>query len=941
VSITQPDCASTAPQGGDFKDTKPAILPLGDTNEKVSMPDVAGTPQSPPHPELDSDGETCNLKYNQSERYLGNVFKTDSTPDLDANIPALAKFPIMPPDVAVEEVAAVGASHLKQEARVKSHILDSWEDVGAVVTSDPSFNGISPRGKTISRVRRTYTKAKLLDLRLQRSTNAPRDLPSFVVERSAAGDFRAVRRLGPGGPTRGGGAGAGGGGSSSSSATHRYSAASMEDPRRDHYSSRHGTGGRQRKTEHTAAAEKWDRGHRVKQKEGSREHWGPDPVEPLKTSAHRWDRKREAANDFEVSLNKLTSILNKMTPQNFEKLSNQLCCLEMTSSEMLRSVIGVIFDKAVDEPHFAVIYAALCVRLAEATRVWPFIRVVKDESSGSWSWVADLEVDTSKLHPLPNMASVELLLDSSDVAHAEIGVGQLQLQPSDCFLKSSRLVCCYFADQRPGIVFAVIQDAKATLFGMGTSKLFGKFATKEEAEQDAMKKASFKRLLLNQCQEEFERNVRSCGGAAALEAAARDAKAKAKHDAIEAARLAAEHGTTPKEAPDELELEFWAMKLKRRMLGNVKFIGELFKQHLLKEKIMHECIKLLLGSLDDPDVVPDDESIEAAAKLFLTIGKQLESPASSKAKLDAYCKRLSVLSKDKKKLAARTRFMLQDLLECRRNGWKERRAKDGPHKLAAKQPVISQPTKSETQHRRDQERNMARERQRQAVSRIPAPSGSQSGSSQDVRQLRHSPASTLRILARDQELTKCSTVASEQTIVKLWTDDRTTNRARSSLDEFAHLSDAEELIASLDEVPSDNKVYKRTFELTVSRIIEGRDSERNASLEAVRTLAAKTRLRTEDVTEVLADTLEFLPDVNIDSPKAIAHVARLLALILELKVIDFSWLTRDSGRIIGDPQKEKVPERKALFEHLAAYISEHAHAATFASQIEELLLSLD
>ena len=184
-------------------------------------------------------------------------------------------------------------------------------------------------------------------------------------------------------------------------------------------------------------------------------------------------------------------------------------------------------------------------------------------------------------------------------------------------------------------VFAVIQDAKISLFGMGTSKLFGKFSTKEEAEQDAMKKASFKRLLLNQCQEEFERNVRSCGGAAALEAAARDAKAKAKQEAIEGARLAAEHGTTPKEVPDELELEVWAMKLKRRMLGNVKFIGELFKQHLLKEKIMHECIKLLLGSLDNPDIVPDDESIEAAAKLFLTIGKQLESPASSKAKLDA------------------------------------------------------------------------------------------------------------------------------------------------------------------------------------------------------------------------------------------------------------------------------------------------------------------
>lgn len=150
-----------------------------------------------------------------------------------------------------------------------------------------------------------------------------------------------------------------------------------------------------------------------------------------------------------------------------------------------------------------------------------------------------------------------------------------------------------------------------------------------------MKKASFKRLLLNQCQEEFEQNVRSSGGAAALEAAAHEAKEKAREDALNAARLSEEQGLPPKEAPEELEIEVWIMKLKRRMLGNVKFIGELFKQQLLKEKIMHECVKLLLGSLDEPNAVPDDESIEAAAKLFLTIGKQLESPTASKTKLDA------------------------------------------------------------------------------------------------------------------------------------------------------------------------------------------------------------------------------------------------------------------------------------------------------------------
>jgi|TARA_B100000900_G_C20442103_1_gene659455 hypothetical protein len=230
----------------------------------------------------------------------------------------------------------------------------------------------------------------------------------------------------------------------------------MEDPRRDQ-TFRRGIestrGGRHRKTEHTAAAHKWDRGHRVKQKDCSQDHWGPEAVEPLKTTFHRWDRKHKHANELEGSLNTVTAILNKMTPQSFEKLSGQLCKLEMTSSEMLRRVIGVIFDKAVDEPHFAVVYAALCARLAEETRVWPFIRSVKDESTGLWSWIADLDVDTSKLRPLPKLSSVDLLLSSADNDFEEIGIGQLQLHPSDCFLKNNTLVCCYFAEQRPGVVW--------------------------------------------------------------------------------------------------------------------------------------------------------------------------------------------------------------------------------------------------------------------------------------------------------------------------------------------------------------------------------------------------------------------------------------------------------------------------------------------------------
>jgi len=610
------------------------------------------------------------------------------------------------------------------------------------------------------------------------------------------------------------------------------------------------------------------------------------------------------------------SILNKMTPENFEKLSNQFCELEMSSSEMLRRMIGVLFEKAVDEPHFAVVYATLCARLAEVTRAWPFIRSVKDLSSGRWSWVADLDVDTSRLIPLESSASIEEYLDTPENQLPDaIGVGQLQLQASDCFLKCDTLLCCYHADQRPGVVFAVLR-AKSFVQDEKT-QLFGSFLTKEEAQQDAMKKASFKRLLLNQCQEEFERNVRNSSGAVALEAAARDAKEKAKQDALETVRLAKAQDIQPKESPEELELGVWVMKLKRRMLGNVKFIGELFKQQLLKEKIMHECIKLLLGSLDESDIIPDDESVEAAAKLFFTIGKQLESPPSSKARLDAYCKRLGTFSRDTKRFAARTRFMLQDLLECRRNGWKERRAKDGPHKIGPSKNAAL-PKATQNMQRRDQERNIARERQRNALSQhqaVRSQSLGRGGASQDVRE-RYSP-STVRILVRENELNTKKSI-SEDHVYPSWGDDKVTNRARASLDEYTELRDSTEFTMSLDEIPVQKKGYKCVFELALKRILEGTNLQRSAALEVSKIMLDGKRIQDNELTILLLETLEFLPDLAIDSPRAISHAADLLALIIRLGVISAEWLTQDAGRKVGDSSCENVPERRQLFAELAS-----------------------
>ena len=57
---------------------------------------------------------------------------------------------------------------------------------------------------------------------------------------------------------------------------------------------------------------------------------------------------------------------------------------------------------------------------------------------------------------------------------------------------------------------------------------------------------------------------------------------------------------------------------RKRMTGNIKFIGELFKQRMLTENIMKMCITQLFEA-------GTDEHYETMCKLVSTVGDQMEN----------------------------------------------------------------------------------------------------------------------------------------------------------------------------------------------------------------------------------------------------------------------------------------------------------------------------
>jgi translation initiation factor 4G len=232
----------------------------------------------------------------------------------------------------------------------------------------------------------------------------------------------------------------------------------------------------------------------------------------------------------DVVQRKVKSNLNKMTPENFERITEQILQIvsqskDETDGRTLRQVIQLTFEKATDEAHWAPMYAKFCKRMLESMSP-----DIKDEN---------------------------------------------------------------------------IRDKSGNVVAGGSL---------------------FRKYLLNRCQEEFERGWKI--------------------------NIPRPEGVTEEIAMMSDEY-YTAAAAKRRGLGLVKFIGELYKLGMLTERIMHECVKKLV----DYEGIPDEAEVESLTSLLRTIGASLDTSEKGHAMMDAYFGRITLMV-DTPGLPSRLRFML-------------------------------------------------------------------------------------------------------------------------------------------------------------------------------------------------------------------------------------------------------------------------------------------
>ncbi len=639
-----------------------------------------------------------------------------------------------------------------------------------------------------------------------------------------------------------------------------------------------------------------------------------------------------------------------MTKEKFARLSDQMCEIPIPSYEILVKMICLVYDKAIYEPSFGDIYAELCIRLSLKAKQNPFVHIIESDeepptedgvagvgdgtssSNTVFRWTND--VNTSDAEIVGFFDSPDRCIDAAtnpDICPDPVQRGELELVLYSLKIQRGTFIKIMHEKQNPEKFYTVFFPMnKIDEVGQQLSELF---LSEVECKKNATKQNSFKNILLNKCQDEFNKKDIYDGWKEEKKAYEEKKSSLAERDRLE----------------QEEELEFRRMKIKKQMLGNIRFIGELYKKDMLKAKIMRFCIQSMLkmdelsdGTLIHIDEEMDEEDHEAVCKLFTTVGSTMDQ-GKNRAFIDLYFEKITMLSNDTKKLGSRPRFMYKDLIDLRRNGWVARREEETAKTLeeikrdferderaAAQQSQqlhgnyrggrgSNRQSKSGRNDYRDDRKDQYQSNKRSQKERYEVkvdkdgfqevnysssrgnPSMNKSISSvppPKILSRKSTEQGTIRSQLRNTEPTpapKPEPAAAPEPL----SGDKLKNRVKNIRAEFIQSSDVKELLLSMNELRTSPDAGKIMAQDSLDTAIDSKDEEREKIFNMLTTLYSEKKIAAQDIRPALGELIEFIGSFIVDSPKAMQYVSDAVADFIRVGAVDLAWLCEATKKLIG------------------------------------------
>ncbi|KAL7692292.1 putative MIF4G-like, type 3, initiation factor eIF-4 gamma, MA3, MIF4G-like domain superfamily [Plasmopara halstedii] len=563
------------------------------------------------------------------------------------------------------------------------------------------------------------------------------------------------------------------------------------------------------------------------------------PIEPLAVSENRWKPgKEKEASPYEKTLSNVKCLLNKLTREKFAKLASELCAVDINSFVLLSSIVSVIMDKALEEPNFADVYADLCKEFHARTvkKTWSFLSVFSDEN-GSYYWTGiDIATFAVFVGPFDSPHSCLEDFDACESAASTTitceDIGFIKFRRHRDFLIA-------VGEKEPGAYYY----SKRKISEIGVDEPFGgPFGSVELAHHASGAQTTFTRLLVNRCQGEFEKTNKHIGS---------------------------QDWAMEDEEADPHRREILAIRAKAKMLGNIRFIGELYKVDLVKQSGVQGCILYLLGlelicGKDGQEAraqtarFPDEQDLEALCKMLSTVGKKFDQP-NTRTIMKIIILRMVELSNDKK-LPSRARFLIRDILETRDHMWEPRR-KEMQQKTLGE--IRKEAQKLQEQGKNAQHDDLQRYRQKTRVSSV---------------QLAKQSTNLIVTKTEELKLEESPSFLAQMPI-----------RIKSIIHEYLSIVDLNEAIACVQEIPV-QPFHIELAEQVINTALEGKTYEREHAVELLVGLYERGALDANSIQTALVNVMQFLEDMKIDLPLIHQYSALILGRLVVTGCFGLSWV---------------------------------------------------